>query len=42
MVRFILDVYIYRPFLDEYKNLTSENVYEHVIELLKKIDNFSP
>lgn len=42
MVRYIMDVYIYRPFLDEYKSLSGENVYEHVIDLLKKIDNFSP
>lgn len=42
IVKNILDVTIYRPFLDEYRGITGEMLYESSVEKVQKIDNFSP
>lgn len=42
IVKTIMDISIYRPFLDEYKSITGIMLYEKVISIIQKIDNFQP
>lgn len=42
IVRMIFDVCVYRPFLNEYKNITAQGIYNDCLDLILNIDNFSP